>query len=323
MPKVTFDTSNKLESSLSFPRLKLENGERARIVLIEPDPLFEWVHNLRAPQIVNGQPAMEKVTKRNGEVSEQMKFDFIGRPICLGDYSVIQEKGLDPENCPMCALAAKGDMVRPPERRFAMHVMRYSLKPGGFEPATPFAVQTIVWAFSDTVFNKIADFASEWGDLRQKDLLLGPCTNTVFQKYDINIAASAHWLSSPEVKQATVQTYKDNQCKDLSVFCGRRTDKSFILSDLDKIIERHALANGKTPPPGPFDSPAKSDIDDILSASSDSLVVTGELEDLFTSNDPAPVEELASIEVEEPVKETPKVKPSGTASFDDLLAGLD
>jgi hypothetical protein len=238
---------NKAESATSFPRLKLESQEVARVVCIEGDPLYEYIHNLRAPHLEGGRPSYEQVQKRNSEETEaRMKYDFIGRPICLGDYATIEAKGSDPDNCPVCALAIQGDYVPMPERRFAMHILKYAVQPGTTNLQVPFSVQCVVWAFSDKTFNKLADFQTEFGDIRQKDLKLGPCVNVGFQTFDINLMNTAAWLSTQENKAYAASAYRENQAKDLSAFCGRRADRAFLQQDLNTILERYRIAFGGT-----------------------------------------------------------------------------
>ncbi len=204
MPRIPLDPKHKSESVFDYPRLKLDKGERARIVCIEKDPLYEFVHTLRAPQILNGEPVMEMVKSRDGGETERNKFDFIGRHICLGDIGILQERGVDPVNCPECKVSTESDAVRAPERRFAMHIVRYATQPGGFTVASPFSVTLIAWAYSDTIYNKLADTAAEHGDLTRRDLLLGPCQVAQYQKFDIAIASSAA-SSRPEATQLTMQ----------------------------------------------------------------------------------------------------------------------
>lgn len=176
MQRVAFDQKNKKLSPLDYPKLKLERNQSARILCIE-EPVAGYVHTLRAPVIVNGVPKMVMAKGRDNSEYETYAMDFIGRPLCLGDPGILEDKGVDPKNCPACKLSAESDMVKAPERRFAMHVIRYAIRAtsGSFDVATPFSVSVVVWSFPDMIFNKLADIATEWGDLKQHDLLLGPC----------------------------------------------------------------------------------------------------------------------------------------------------
>lgn len=249
MGRVGFKAENKVATTnYDYPKLKLKVGERARIMVGLEDPIVEYVHTLRKPQIINGVPQMETAKDRKGAEYQTNVFDFVSRPLCIGDKTILESKGSDPKNCPMCKLAQDHpDMTKPPQRRYAMHVIRYRTKGGTTEVATPFSVETLVWAFTDTVFNKIVDAAEEFGDLRKHDLLLGPCQAPEhFQKFDITPAAKAVWLQSPEWKALTVQTFKENQIPDLTIAAGSAKQKQWIEEDVQTILDAWAEVNGAT-----------------------------------------------------------------------------
>lgn len=312
MPRTTFAPENKREDSSTFPKLSLEKDERARIVCIEQEPIFEWVHNLKAPQIVNNKPVYRPVEQRDGSVRQEMQFDFIGRPICLGEYGVIQDKGLDVDGCPVCAEAAKGNFVRPPERRFAFHVVRYATKPGGFEVQTPFQAQVLVWAFTEKMFSKLSDFTTEFGDMRLRDLMLGPCTNKMFQNFEVMPSNSAAWLANETNKKFVAELYKENQAKDLSVFCGRRADKSFILQDLETVMNRSRIA---FPDNADLSVLSGVDVQDLLSQSGDIAMPT---------QDAAVIEDLNSLlDAAPPVIDVADHRPDPLVPTDPIEASVD
>jgi hypothetical protein len=248
MRQVKLSAENKKLSPLDYPKLKLDRNQTARILCIE-DPIAGYVHTLRAPVVVNGVPKMTTAKGRDNAEYETYAMDFIGRPICLGDEGILDDKGVDPKNCPACKLSAESDMVKPPERRFAMHVIRYAIRAasGSFEVAAPFSVSVVAWSFPDMIFNKLADIATEWGDLRQHDLLLGPCTNVDFQKFDIAVSKHAAWMEpdSDGVKRGELvaRTFQENKSDDLSVFTGRKVDQAFLREDLAKIEGRWRQVN--------------------------------------------------------------------------------
>jgi hypothetical protein len=123
-----------------------------------------------------------------------------------------------------------------------------------------------MWSFSDKTFNILTDIAVEF-NLKQHDLLLGPCENKDFQKFDIKAASSAAWLQSDSTKQLTVATYRENKAKsNLEEFCGRKVDHTWIEEDLNKIKIRWQIANGEVLPVGrESSSPLAEGLDDILS----------------------------------------------------------
>lgn len=320
MPRVAFAPENKAESPFDYPKLFLEKGERARIILIEEKPEMEYVHTMRAPQIINGEVKTE-IVKQFGKEVEAPVYDFIGRHICIGNYEIIAKKGLDADGCPVCQAATESDAVKAPDRRFALHVMKYALKPGSFECASPLQVQCVAWTFTDRTFNTITDFAAEWGDLRKHDLLLGPCENRQFQKFDIQVAAKAVWLENPEWKKLVADTYRENKSEDLAPLIGRKLTREVILEDLERVMHRHNLAFKGGTPQGDT-APEVADqmaLEDLLgggtpAASAPAPTTTTTVEDV-------PAAEPAATTPDVPA--SADVPPSADAvNFDDLLNDL-
>lgn len=347
MPIVNFEAGNKKQDSSDFPRLKLEMNDRARILCIEPAPFMEYAHTFRAPKVVNGEVVMRQIKRKDGTTFEDYEMDFLGMPICLGDVDALQDKGVDPKGCPACASSVIGEDVAPPVRRFAMHVLRYACKPGSTAISEPFSVSTVVWRFTDSIFNKLTDLKDEHGDLRRHDLLLGPCENALFQKFEINISAKAEWLVTPERKQFAVETYRNNQAEDLTTFCGRVSDRKDMEESLHRVSSRWDLVRGIS---SDGDSSSSGDVlteglESLLNQSTATKVVAPEARPALAKEpkvviEPAivtPVEaataEVKPTELESPVEvvqpnapveKTASEKPDTKAiSFDDLLASLD
>lgn len=241
MPQLDWSPEHKKETSVEFDRLKLKRDERARIAVLEK-PTFAWVHTLRAPKIVNGEAVKTTKERNNGEKYVDFDMDFIGRPLCLGDYGIIADKGSDPDNCPACKMAKTGD-VNPPERRFAVNVIRYNLNREG-KLMNPFSCVCVVWTFTDTIYNKLTDIVTEYGPMHQRDLILGPCTNESFQKFEIMPAAQAAWNVNDEVKTLVFATFKENRVENLEAACGRKVERRWMEEDLGKVQARWAIANG-------------------------------------------------------------------------------
>lgn len=242
MPLTTFDDQNRVNKGFeNFPKLKFENkGEYARVVLLDPQPFFEYTHRLVAPKLINGVPEKEFKERKNGDKIEVYATDFIGTPICLGDLGKIRDKGSDPDNCPMCKLAREGDQVLPPVRRFAMPIIKYNTKPQGVSLIEPYGCQVLVWAFSEPKYDKLVDLKNTWDDLRKHDLIMGPCTNVGYQNFDIQVGPTAEWMGTPDRQRLTAEVWKNNQPQDLAAFCGRKTERKWIEDDLDKIMARWA-----------------------------------------------------------------------------------
>lgn len=351
MPRVEFKAENKVATTnYDYPKLKLKNGEKARILVGLESPIVEYVHTLRSPQIVNGQPQTVEVTNdRTGAKTTEYKMDFISRPLCLGDATILSEKGSDPKNCPMCKLAQEHpDYTQPPQRRYAMHVIRYRTKNGTTDLTTPFSVETLVWSFTDKVFNKITDFREEWGDLRKHDLLLGPCTNEMFQQFDITVAAKAAWLESAERKELTAQTFKENQIPDLTIAAGSPKQKQWVDQDIQKILEAWGAIMGASS--AEDDADLDADLSGLLGGDEDTFeaqaakkgaaeetTADDDVDDLLgdLANDDEPEAEVSFDDEPEEApapKKAPAKKPAAKSepapaadepdNFDDLLADL-
>lgn len=273
MGRVGFTTENKGKViDFNYPKLKLKAGEKARIIVGLEDPVMEYVHTLRKPVIANGKPVTELVTNdRTGAQTTEYKKDFVGNPICLGDEGIIADKGMDPEHCPACALAKEyPDYAEPPKRRFAMHVIRYRTKAGTFNPTNPFSVEILVWSFTDMVFNKLVDAKEEWGNLLQHDLLLGPCTNETFQKFDINVGSEAVWLKNEDWKKNVALTFKENQIPDLTIAVGRQVQAAWMKQDVQGILEAWRQAKGAEDSEPGSQGSLGDDLNSLLAAGGDS-----------------------------------------------------
>lgn len=301
MPLVTFSSENKVQQDNSFPTLKLAHGERALVAALEKQPTIEYVHTLRAPAIgPDGRVIKEEKENSKGETYTTTKMEFFGQHLCFGDFGVVSEKGTDPENCPTCRAAVNGEGAEAPKPRYAMHVIRYGLKPGGWDVREPFSVTCEAWVFPAQKFNTLVDLASDW-NLQEHDLKLGPCENKDFQKYDINVSSKAEWATTKERQKLTAETLKNNQAPDLSALIGRKVDKSKVQEDLARVAERLDEAYGRSEHTGATD----------LSSLTDSIFETAK--DKATEQ---PAKESASSEP--PFK--PDAKPAVT--LEELMANL-
>ena len=333
--KIDFSSENKVKNDFDYPKLTLEQIERARVVCIEQQPTVGFVHTLKAPQIINGEPVMQSVRQKDGSYKDEMKMDFIGRHLCFGNPNTLAEKGKDPGNCITCAAANENDAVWGAQRTFAMHVIRYKIQPGGFKVQTPFQVELLAWRFSNKVFNSLVDIAEEHGDLRKKDLNLGPCINKMFQNYDINVGSDAVWLQNPEWTEQVKAIYASNKSEDLMPIIGRKVSREMAQEDIDKVLHKWAVVNGSEAPGSPSaGSGGSMDLDTLLTdtpaqetpapapAAEESAPApaapaqTAGLDDLDT---PAPA---ATPEPPEVASEAPQEKKSDPLDFDALLEGL-
>ena len=137
-------------------------------------------------------------------------------------------------------------------------------KPGQFTCQEPFQAELVVWAFGDKILNTLIDLADEWGDLKQKDLLLGPCTQKQFQTWDINIASKAEWLADKARMQTVKEIYQNNQLADLMVAIGRVITRDQVTDDLEKVMRNYNIAHGKTTAPPIEDISEQVDVAGLL-----------------------------------------------------------
>lgn len=242
---VAFSDQNVRTSNLNYPKLKLNQvGEFGRIVCLE-QPMASFVHTLRKPRIVNGRAVTSLTKRKDGTEFEDFVKDFVSQPICLGDEGTLLERGSDPEHCPLCAEAQRGDVADTPKQRYAMHVIKYQTKPGSAEIQLPFQVQCVVWVFTETVFAKLVTINNEVQDLRQHDLTLGPLQAPVnFQRFDIGVSMKAEWLADDSRKTLTVQTFQQNRAGDLMALIGREVPRRYLEEDLQSIRDAWNIANG-------------------------------------------------------------------------------
>jgi len=246
MARISFsDPLPKNREKNSIPKLKLEDGETARIACLE-NPFAGYRHTLEKPQIRNGKPVFKTVEKKDKSTYQTNAMDFVSSFLCLGDEGIMEENGVDVENCPACYASTRSDEVRPPKPRYSMNVIKYNLKPGSTELTSNYGITVIPWEFSDTTFQKIRKFVLEGYDLKEQDLILGPCTNKDYQKFEIMPSRTAAWLSSADIKKTTLEIFKENKAsqEDLESLCGIKKERKYIELDLATVRDRWAEING-------------------------------------------------------------------------------
>lgn len=240
MVQVSLNSSNRREGSFAqFDKLKLKVGEKKRITLLDQGIEMAYVHAIRAPRIVNGEAVMEEKKRKDGSTWTDYAKDFISQPLCLGDLGILEDRGLDTKNCPACAQSQKGDQIDGPKPRYAVNVLVYNTKSGSFEVASPFSVNTVVWAFTENRFNELIDIAAEHGEtLKNADLLLGPCEAPEnFQKFKIHTGA-AQWAVDEERAKIAITTLRENRFEDLEAAIGFKASRAKIEDDIETVIQR-------------------------------------------------------------------------------------
>jgi|SRR5882724_2404242 len=232
----------------SIPKLKLAQGETARVACLE-FPIAEYRHTLEKPKILNGEAVMETKERKDKSLYETNAMEFVSAFLCLGDEGTMEEVGVDVDNCPACFASTRSDEVKPPKPRYAMNVVKYNVKHGSSEVISPFGVTVIPWEFSEQTFKIIRKFALEGYDLQKEDLILGPCTNEDFQKFEIMMSRTGAWLASETTKKTTLDTFEENKLplKDLQSLCGLAKEAKYIQQDLDAVHDRWNEINGVVP----------------------------------------------------------------------------
>ena len=287
MGKVDFTPEHKSRDAAQYPKLFLEKGERARIVVVE-QPSMRWVHTLRKPRIEDGRQIMETKKSFNGQERQVPAMDFVGQHFCRGTDEALASKGLDPNNCPTCEAAQANALegIEAPKRRFGMHIIRYRTKSGSFQIQEPFSVELLAWTFADGRFDTLVDFQAEWGDLRKRDLGLGPCEVKQYQKFDIQILPKCEWLESDDRKALVSEVYRHNQIPGalgIDGLMARDLPADQMQQDVDRVLDAYSGTNTERDEKG----------------DTDPLPVGDMLNGILDSPDPEPVTK-AYAEAQEP-----------------------
>lgn len=308
MAKMSFSSANKASDQESFPKLKLAQDESARIAVFE-EPEVGFVHNIRKPKIVNGEVQYKTVKTKDGGTSQEMDYDFVSNPICLGNFDVLQDRGIDPKNCPACKAASDSpDMFQKPKRRYVLHVFQYNTN-GTTQATRNFQGSTKVWAFTDQKFNELIDLIEEAdGNPLNIDVMLGPCENALFQKYKMVPSLKVKWKETMS-QEEFVELASENKAKNLENFLGRPVKRvEYLEDDLAKVREAWKVANGHS---GEKANDSFAGVERNLDAG---------LANLLDEVPEQPKEAKVTVNSNGSGKvETDK----GAAAFDDLLAELD
>ena len=107
-------------------------------------------------------------------------------------------------------------------------------------------MDVVAWAFPQRTFDKLITLLQEQ-EGQQKlylhDLLLGPCENEGFQKFEILMSGRAEWIATDERKKHTIEVWKNNQAPDLAVFIGQK--------QTSEQTQRGRAGGPHAPPSGP------------------------------------------------------------------------
>lgn len=322
MPRITFSTSNVRSAGNRFPTVKLNSNETWRIVFAEPEATYEWVHVFRKPKLspINGRLLEREISYKNGDVKMVPDTDFVNDPLCLGNIDTLEDRGVDPDNCPGCRAALDyQDWFNAPERRFAVHVLKYQTHPGSARVVTPLGLETRVWRLSEKRYALVSERIEEFGgDPMGVDLILGPCTSQTYQNYEISGTPTCVVRQSEQTQQQAQATFQGNNAGDLSAYCGKRSDARSMQSDIDEVIGRWRAANqaGAPVPPPDFAGTLAETGAALIEPSSRSQPPTADLSALDETVGSQPPAEA-------PAPEKPAAKRGPSVGFGDLMEGLN
>jgi hypothetical protein len=243
----------------SFPKLRLQAGEKARVVVIAepgsngvPQLFYEYVHRLEAPNIVNGAPTYIKIKSQDGSEAFKVEKRYVSNPLCFGDPAVLRERSLDVHACEACKMAEEEpEIFWRPRPRYAANTIKYNLNPlgGGWNNlVNPYGVQIVVWVFSAKVMDKLIDIGAmgdAYRDPRMVDLLLecdkdGYNFQKPYSNGEFLPVAPALWLSNDQTRQYTGAVLANNSAtdEDLSASIGKPVKPEWVTDDIRKILAR-------------------------------------------------------------------------------------
>jgi hypothetical protein len=246
MPRISFTQEvGPSKSASSFPKLKLGMGETARVVCLE-EPVMAYVHTLEKPQIRNGVAVMETKKRKDGQEYTKNAMKYVSSFLCLGDADVMAERGVDPDNCPACKASTRSDEVKAPKPKYAMNVLRYATRGNQGELASQFNVSVEAWVFSNQQYSQLRKLALEGWKLQEHDLILGPCQDETYQRFEIVLSQQAHWMASEDNKKRSLATFKENKASDdeLETLCARKVERKYIEQDLEQVHDAWLQLNG-------------------------------------------------------------------------------
>jgi len=242
-----------------FPKIKLDRGETKRILCLEA-PWSEYVHDLRLPDVREGQLMWEVKKRKDQSEYSVPATKWLANVICVGDKETLKAQGLDEINCPACAGSKRNSHIPAPKRRYAMNVVEYATHPNG-QLAQPFGARFVVWAFTAKMFDELIRISNDHsGQLQSHDLRIGPPEEPVaFQRYPINALPSVAWQEAGQAGFTYLQALAnapgaratDDQLRD---HCGTLKPRAQLESDVERCIREWVAAEstGAAAAPNPM-----------------------------------------------------------------------
>lgn len=231
----------------NFKKLSLEKGEQARVVYLEEEPTVAYIHSFEKVKTGPDGKAIIKVDQwPDGTPREEYETTYAGKMRCLGDTEVLMDTGADPEACPACKAAVENSSaVRRPTARYLGHVFHYNTRQGTASVSKPFSGTVKVWDLTSKRFELLHSIFLEHGDLRRKDLILGPCDNKQMQKYDIQVGkGDAVWTSDEAYQTYLLEAYEEGKVDDLEAVAAQRKSPAEMQSLVNEIVRAFNHATG-------------------------------------------------------------------------------
>lgn len=253
--RVSYDSQYR--ASFDYPFFKVSEGERARIILIEPEPLMALTHWV----------------------------DTQGSFVCLGDYDKVMASGFD-ENCPFCMAAQMGkdSGVRRSTRRFVTHILKYITRRDA-NPIEPTTVETQLWRFGEDKFSQLISAAETYKDLRKFDLVV-KCVDDTWQRYDIQVVGNqtAVYLTNKEITASIIDQFKKERLDDLAPFLGKSVTPAAAQELVDRLVGTTSVRTPNEDDMGLLEDLTRGNFDagtDEDDSDSDTIVETFSLDDLL------------------------------------------
>lgn len=323
MVKLAFDSQFKKSTGFfDYPKLRLEQGEKARICIIDSAPEAKYVHTIRRIILENGKPVMMEQTfgKNNERTREVPKTEFIGRFLCLGNDAPdgpLDTDEVDPDNCPACKAAVESaGAVEKAQRRIIFHVIRYKTVKGSYNISKPFQVELLAWDITDSRFSRLLEIKEEHGDLAGLDLNLGPCTNSTFQQFEVMPGAKAEWTQEADRQKYVKEVWEQNKSDDLYQLLGRSVVDAEMRGYVNDVIKQYNLGFGghDVNAMPTVNTNAEVDFSEALGESSENPDFFAKPEFTAPVTDEAAAEDISEPAAQEEKAEEPKVE-----NLDDLL----
>jgi hypothetical protein len=273
-----------------------DSGEVARFMIAAHENKhlnMEWVHTMRAPVMEHGIPVMVDKKRKDGTVyGQDYSTRFVGKRLCLGDPDVLEDKGMDPSNCPACAAAKRGVRDMRPERRYTTAIIRYATRSKKEDTLrVPPSADILVWELTQKQFGLLSAWKRQVRDLLEipegqefglnvADVVL-VCEDSDWQRVRWDAAKRPAWKSNAAVRQLVQDLWREEANRptqeQLRLACGKDNGRDYMEEDVEEAESAWAAAEraGATGTADPTGGDPLSGGTEDLDAGLDSLLSDG------------------------------------------------